>query len=119
MRPISDLLQRGMRQSQAASARRASRFVEPELEHPYAGVGPVAPPGALGSSPAFNASMSEIPLPLLEWCWAMTASSGFCCEDSSSGCGPRLRRLMPKAFQTGPTPSRPVALQIADWDVLT
>jgi len=92
MRPISDLLQRGRRQSQAASAKRASRFVEPELEHPYAGVGPVAPPGALGSSPAFNASMSEIPLALLEWCSAMSASSAFCSEDSSKGCSPRLRR---------------------------
>lgn len=66
MRPISDFLQRGRVQSQAASARRVSRFVEPGLEHPYAGVRPVAPPCALGSSPAFSASMSEIPLPLLE-----------------------------------------------------
>jgi len=94
MRPITDFLYRALVQNHAASARSRSGFADPELEHPYVGArsSPPPPPGELGSSPAFSASMSRIPLLLLEWCSALSASKAFCNDVSSKGCSPRLRR---------------------------
>src|SRR6266478_1419600 len=82
------------RRNHAPRVAKASRSAGPELEHPYAGAraGAPAPPGELGSSPAFSASMSETPLLLLEWCSAAAGSNAFLSEDSSNGWSPRLRR---------------------------
>jgi hypothetical protein len=92
MRPITDFLYRALVQNHAASARSRSGFADPELEHPNCGVGPAAPAGSLGSWSAFSASMSRIPLLLLEWCSALSASKAFCNDVSSKVCSPRLRR---------------------------
>src|SRR6266436_787748 len=81
------------RRNHAPRVAKASRSAGPEVAHPYAGAraSPPAPRGELGSSPAFSASMSEIPLLLLEWCSPAAASSAFRSEDSSKGRSPRLR----------------------------
>src|SRR5207248_1998767 len=96
------------------NARRGSRLAEPEVEHPYAGVrsAPEVPAGPLGSWPAFSASMSVRPVPLLECRSPAAASSAPCNEASSKGRRPRLRRYTPKGCVTVPAPPASVVWQI-------